>query len=189
MTQKKRNPSAALMLTRRSFLHSTVAAGALLSGGPVVKAVRGEPSGKIAGSDALERAFRDPPDESKPWAYWWWLNGDVSREGITRDLQEMKRQGINGVLVFQAGADVGVPKGPGFLSLEWIELFQFAVQEAARLGMEMSVNLCDGWNAGRPVDRARVRGKEAGIFRGANGWAGQEVDTFASAADCRWLLP
>jgi hypothetical protein len=145
MTEKRWIPNAAHRLTRRSFLHSTVAAGALLSGGPVAKAVLGEPTAKLADSDALERAFRDPPDESKPWAYWWWLNGDVSRAGITRDLQEMKRQGINGVLVFQAGADVGVPKGPGFLSPEWIELFQFAVQEAARLGMEMSVNLCDGW--------------------------------------------
>jgi hypothetical protein len=150
MIEKRRNPNAGRTLTRRSFLRGAVVAGAALYAGPASKADRGEPTGELTGWHALERAFFDPPDESKPWAYWWWLNGDVSREGITRDLQEMKRQGINGVLVFHAGADVGVPIGPRFLSPEWIELFQFAVKEAARLGMEMSVNLCDGWDAGGP---------------------------------------
>ena len=150
MIEKRRNPNAARTLTRRSFLHAAAVAGAVLSAGPASKAGREEPTGAPPGPDALEKAFLDPPDASKPWAYWWWLNGDVSREGITRDLEEMKRQGINGVLVFHAGGDVGVPIGPRFLSPEWIELFQFAVKEAARLGMEMSVNVCDGWDAGGP---------------------------------------
>jgi len=161
MIEKRQNPNAAPTLTRRSFLHGAVVAGAVLSAGPASKAGREEPTSAPPGLDVLERAFLDPPDASKPWAYWWWLNGDVSREGITRDLREMKRQGIQGVLLFHAGApllegvvlsgaDEGVRTGPRFLSPEWIELFQFAVKEAAGLGMEMSVNLCDGWNAGGP---------------------------------------
>ena len=51
----------------------------------------------------LATGFHSPPDSVKPWAYWWWLNGNVSKQGITKDLEEMKRQGINGVLIFQAG--------------------------------------------------------------------------------------
>lgn len=52
--------------------------------------------------DALASGFHSPLDSVKPWAYWWWLNGNVTKDGITRDLEEMKRQGINGVLIFQA---------------------------------------------------------------------------------------
>ena len=99
--------------------------------------------------DALEAGFHTPPDSAKPWAYWWWLNGNVTKEGITRDLEEMKRQGINGVLIFHAG-EGKTPVGPKFLSPEWRELFRHALRELRRLGMEASVNLCDGWDSGGP---------------------------------------
>jgi hypothetical protein len=65
---------------------------------------------------ALEREFRTPPDASKVWCYWWWLNGAASKEGITRDFEEMKRQGIAGALLFDAGeAGPEAPRGPAFL--------------------------------------------------------------------------
>jgi len=99
------------------------------------------------GQDSLERAFRSPPARSRPWVYWWWLNSNVTREGITRDLEEMRRQGIQGAMVFNAGGGQ-TPSGPRFLSDEWNTLFAFALDEMARLGMEASVNLCDGWCAG-----------------------------------------
>ncbi|MBZ5563217.1 MAG: discoidin domain-containing protein [Acidobacteriia bacterium] len=97
--------------------------------------------------DDMARNFLSPPDSAKPWAYWWWLNGNVTKVGITRDLEEMKRQGINGVLVFQGGTTTA-PPGVRFLSPEWHQLFQFVLREADRLGMEVSVNLCDGWDSG-----------------------------------------
>lgn len=97
----------------------------------------------------LEQTFRSPPAAARPWVYWWWLNSNVSREGITRDLEEMKRQGIQGVLIFNAG-EGATPRGPKFLGPEWLELYRFALAEASRLGMEVSVNLCDGWDAGGP---------------------------------------
>ncbi len=104
------------------------------------------PAGK---PDELAKGFRTPPNFAKPWAYWWWLNGYVTKEGITKDLEAMKRQGINGVLIFQAGGG-DTPPGVRFLSPEWHELFRYTLREAARLGMDVSVNLCDGWDSGGP---------------------------------------
>ena len=101
-----------------------------------------------AGED-LERAFADPPDAAKAWCYWWWLNGAASKAGITRDFEEMKRQGISGALLFDAGR-AEAPRGPHFMSAEWRELFKHAVREADRRGIVLGANLCSGWNAGGP---------------------------------------
>jgi hypothetical protein len=50
----------------------------------------------------LERSFKNPPASAQAWCYWWWLNGLASKEGITRDFEEMKKQGISGALLFDA---------------------------------------------------------------------------------------
>ena len=100
-------------------------------------------------TDGMAGNFLSPPDSAKPWAYWVWLNGNVTKEGVTRDLEEMKAKGINGVLIFQAG-DRGTPSGVSFLSPEWHEMFQHTLHECERLKMSVSVGLCDGWNAGGP---------------------------------------
>jgi len=108
--------------------------------------------GSVSGAEnKLARGFNNPPDSAKPWAYWWWLDSNVSKAGITADLEAMKQQGIGGALVFDAG--VGGPlaaDGPRFMSPEWLDHFEFTVKEADRLGLELSINLCSGWNAGGP---------------------------------------
>ena len=38
-----------------------------------------------ATADALEQGFRNPPHSAGIRAFWWWLNGNVTREAITRD--------------------------------------------------------------------------------------------------------
>ncbi|MGB0743955.1 MAG: glycosyl hydrolase, partial [Opitutales bacterium] len=38
-------------------------------------------------ADRLQELFADPPESTKPWCYWYWLNGDITKEGITRDLE------------------------------------------------------------------------------------------------------
>ena len=103
----------------------------------------------LRGAARLERDFHQPPASTWSWAYWWWLDGAASREGITADLEAMKQQGISGALLFDAG--VGgpkAPKGPVFMSEAWRELFRHALREADRLKIEVGVNLCSGWNAG-----------------------------------------
>ena len=101
--------------------------------------------------EQLEKEFVSPPTEAHPWCYWWWLNGAASKEGITRDFEEFKKQGISGALLFDAGeGGPDVPRGPHFMSPGWRELFKHAVGEANRFGIALSVNICTGWNAGGP---------------------------------------
>lgn len=102
-----------------------------------------------AAHDDLAAGFASPLDSAKPWAYWWWLDSYATQEGITKDLEEMKRQGISGVLLFDAGeGGPDAPKGPVFMSAAWRELFKHAVREADRLQIEVGANLCSGWDAG-----------------------------------------
>jgi len=106
---------------------------------------------KESSQDDLANAFLTPPKTAQAWCYWWWLNGAASKEGITRDFEEMKKQGIGGALLFDAGeAKAEAPRGPHFMSPAWRELYKHAVREADRCGIVLDVNLCSGWNAGGP---------------------------------------
>ncbi|MCX8157681.1 MAG: glycosyl hydrolase [Verrucomicrobiae bacterium] len=97
--------------------------------------------GRAAG---LARDFRQPPPTAQPWVYWFFINGNITREGITADLTAMKEAGIGGVILMEV--DVGVPAGPvHFMGPEWRALFKHAVREAERLGLEMAVNVGPGW--------------------------------------------
>ena len=58
----------------------------------------------------LARGFQSPPPAARPWVYWFWLNGNITRAGITADLEAMQRVGIGGVLIMEV--DQGAPKGP-----------------------------------------------------------------------------
>ena len=95
-------------------------------------------------ADELANAFRNPPDAARPGVYWYFMDGNLSREGMTRDLESMKAAGL-GHLVFLE-VNVGVPRGPvNFLSEQWQELFAHAVREAERLGIEITLGSGPGW--------------------------------------------
>ena len=93
----------------------------------------------------LEKSFVQPPDSARPWVYWFWLNSNITREGITADLEAMKRAGIGGVLIMEV--DQGAPVGPvAFMGPQWREMFKHVVAEAQRLGLEVNMNNDAGWN-------------------------------------------
>jgi len=98
-----------------------------------------------AAADSLEAGFVSPPASARPWVYWFWLNGNITREGITADLEAMRRVGIGGVLTMEV--DQGAPVGPvDFMSPKWRDLFKHVVSEARRLGLEVNMNNDAGWN-------------------------------------------
>jgi hypothetical protein len=118
-------------------------------------------SRSLSADDDLRQGFVNPPQAARAWCYWWWLNGAASKEGITRDFEEMKKQGIAGALLFDAGeTGPDAPRGPSFMSPAWRELFRHALREADRLGIVLSVNLCSGWNAGGPWVTSELAAKK-----------------------------
>ncbi|MEI6646507.1 MAG: glycosyl hydrolase [bacterium] len=93
----------------------------------------------------LAKDFEKPPDSAKPWLYWFWMNGNITREGLTTDLESYARAGIGGVLLMEVTC--GIPEGPvKFMSEEWRALFKHTVSEADRLGLQVSVNNGGGWS-------------------------------------------
>ncbi len=124
-------------------------------------------AGQTAGGehDELANGFADPPNSARLRAYWWWLNGNVTKAAITRDLEEMKAKGFGGALICDAGGaqqdgNDPVPHGPTFFTPEWRELYIHALREAERLGLEMSLNIQSGWNLGGPMVKAEDAAKK-----------------------------
>ena len=95
----------------------------------------------------LEKGFAAPPDSAKPWVYWGWCNGNVTKEGITADLEAMKRVGIGGALHMQLTASI--PAGPvKDLSAQWRDLMRHAATEAKRLNLAFSLTSSLGYTGG-----------------------------------------
>ncbi len=92
----------------------------------------------------LQSGFLSPPPAAQPWVYWFVSNGNITREGITADLEAMHRVGIRGVLYMEV--DQFVPPGPvRFMTPEWRRMIQHAVKEATRLGITIDMNNDAGW--------------------------------------------
>ena len=95
---------------------------------------------------SLEAGFQHPPDSAKPQTWWHWMNGNISKAGITADLEAMKEIGLGGATI--VNVDCKIPRGPvNFMSPEWRDDFKFSVQEAARLGLDLTVENCAGWSS------------------------------------------
>ena len=89
----------------------------------------------------LARDFKNPPESTKPRCYWYWM-GNISRDGITHDLEAMKRVGIG-------EAYIGIIYGGGelqALSEPWWMMLDHAVREATRIGVDIGLFNCPGWS-------------------------------------------
>jgi hypothetical protein len=103
----------------------------------------------------LAENFKTPHSDYGVNCWWWWLNGNVNKAAITKDLEAMKSKNFQGAMIFDAGGhnqrgNKDIPQGPLFGSDEWNELFVFALNEAERLGLKMGFNIQSGWNLGGP---------------------------------------
>ena len=102
-------------------------------------------------ADSLEQTFSQPPDKARPWVYWYFQDGHLTREGMKADLESMKKAGIGGALYLETTA-WGIPKGPvKFMSPPWQDLIIAAIRDCDRLGLEFSLGTGPGWcGAGGP---------------------------------------
>jgi len=102
--------------------------------------------GALAEKAHLEESFKSPPESARPYTWWHWMNGNVSKSGITKDLETMKSVGIAGFQLFDVSA--GIPPGPvSHNSPEFHEMAKFAFAEADRLGLKAGFNNSSGWSS------------------------------------------
>ncbi|MFA7003566.1 MAG: glycosyl hydrolase, partial [Verrucomicrobiia bacterium] len=97
-------------------------------------------------ADNLTEKFASPPDQTKPWCYWYWISDNISKEGITRDLEAMARVGIGGALIGNV-VDKDAPLGTvRIFSDEWWASLEHAIREAGRVGVQIGVFNGPGWS-------------------------------------------
>jgi hypothetical protein len=95
--------------------------------------------------NTLESKFAQLPAMARPQTWWHWVSGNVSKGGITADLEAMKHIGLGGAQLFNVNqSDV---KGPVvFMSPQWRVLVKHTLNEAARLQLDISMQACEGWS-------------------------------------------
>ncbi|RZV37930.1 MAG: glycoside hydrolase, partial [Acidimicrobiales bacterium] len=96
--------------------------------------------------ETLEAEFINPPQSAQPRTWFHVMSGNMTKAGITKDLESIKSVGIGGVLLFNVTQ--GIPVGPvKFNSDEHIELIRYMARETERLGLSFGVHNCDGWTS------------------------------------------
>ena len=135
----------------------------------------------------LHQQFAHPPDSSRILMRWWWFGPAVSRDEITRELEQMKAAGIGGVEVAHLYALALDEPAAGFhnatfLSDEHLAALSFAASEARRLGLRVDVTLGSGWPLGGPaipVNEAagKLRVESAAVAPGATSAEAPFTDT------------
>lgn len=129
----------------RSFRHQTAAVllavtvFALQSG--VAVAAPAEP-------DALRSGFVDPPNSARPRVWWHWMNGNITLDGLIKDLDWMKRVGIGGAQAFDANLLTPqiVEHRLVYMTPEWKSVFRAAASHADQLGLELGIASSPGWS-------------------------------------------
>lgn len=97
----------------------------------------------------MDRFFSEPPTSAKPLTLWHWMNGLITKEGITADLESFKAAGLAGVQQFLVGGSemkVDDPKN-SIMSDNWRNLMRFASSECTRLGLEFGTHNSPGWSS------------------------------------------
>jgi hypothetical protein len=96
----------------------------------------------------LRQSFKIPPQTAKPRVWWHWMNGNITKEGIRKDLLWMKEAGIGGFQNFDAGMATRqvVDKKLSYMTPDWKDAFGYATYLADSLGLEMAIAGSPGWS-------------------------------------------
>ncbi|UFH51936.1 glycosyl hydrolase [Spirosoma sp. KNUC1025] len=106
------------------------------------------PALAFAQPSALQKGFQTTPNTAKPRVWWHWMNGNITKEGITKDLEWMNRVGIGGFQNFDASLFTPnvTPKKLVFMTPEWKDAFKHTTDLAQKLGLEMAIAGSPGWS-------------------------------------------
>ena len=98
--------------------------------------------------NALQDGFKNPPNIARPRVYWYWQNGNITKEGLLKDLEWMHRAGVGGVETFDvAVATPNVVKNRLiYMQPDWKDAFHYSLEVTDRLGMTVTIGAAPGWS-------------------------------------------
>ncbi|WP_298468954.1 glycosyl hydrolase [uncultured Erythrobacter sp.] len=118
-------------------------AGLILAGSGAVATTTAPDNPTI---EEMEERFKSPPAEARPMTWYHVMSGNMSREGITKDLEAMAKAGIGGIVLFHVTQ--GIPHGTvRFNSPEHLDLIAHVAAECERLGLLFNFHNADGWSS------------------------------------------
>ena len=126
----------------------------------------------------LQEGFANPPREARPYVWWHWMNGNITKDGIRKDLEWMDRSGIVGFHHFDAAISTPtiVDKRLIYMQDDWKDAFAYAVRIADSLNMEMTVASSPGWSTtGGPWVKPEDAMKKI-VWRTMDVDGGQEIE-------------
>ena len=95
----------------------------------------------------VEKNFKDTPESQQLGIYWYWVAGNMSKEGVVKDLQAMKSVGINRAFIGMIGEGQGAPQGPvRMFTDEWWDILHTMFKTAGELGIEIGMFNSPGWS-------------------------------------------
>ena len=105
-------------------------------------------SGISCSSDPLESGFKNPSNQVQTSVYWYWISGNISEEGVKKDLYAMKEAGINRAFIGSMGVEgIETPyEKVAFGSEEWWKILHTALKTATELGIEIGIFNSPGWS-------------------------------------------
>ncbi len=98
-----------------------------------------------ASYNKIQSDFITPIDSNTLWCYWYWIGDDISKEGITKDLEAMKEAGIGAAFIGNINPEEKDGKVP-MLSEDWWNHMVHAVNEGKRIGVDIGSFNCPGWS-------------------------------------------
>jgi len=106
-------------------------------------------SSPVSAGDNLARNFTAPPEETRPGVYWYWIDNQISKEGLTKDLEAMKQVGIGRAYIGIISPDVSRADCRSTvtpLTESWWDYLRHAIREAGRVGVEIGIFNSPGWS-------------------------------------------
>jgi len=97
---------------------------------------------------SVSEAFVNIKKDNKPWCFWYWMHGCVSKKGIKADLKAMSEAGLGGTYLMPIRGKVSPSKYEPVveqLTPEWWEMVRFTLEEAKKLKLEIAMHICDGF--------------------------------------------
>ncbi len=107
-------------------------------------------------TDKLVSIFTNPPESAKPGVLWEWMGSNITKEGITKDLEALKKVGYIRTTMYSLSdictpwpTQIGKMPHPDIIAWTepWWELVRYAAEESKRLGMDFGMHNCPGYES------------------------------------------